>query len=146
MGNVASTINTNLQNFGGDLYDAGNQIKNNVSNFATQSVNTGKQVANQIGNNVSDANYNMWNSGLKSFTGKNNSTLTEAFPNAYNDLSKNTGEADEDKVMKFVEEIAKAGIKAIIQPGGSIKDKDSIDKCNELNIAMIFTGKRHFKH
>ena len=137
VGNVASTINTNLQNFGGDLYDAGNQIKNNVSNFATQSVNTGKQVGNQIKNNVSnyatqqineikaipsqigqwvdnfnkgvrDANYNMWNSGLKSFTGKNNSTLTEAFPNAYNDLSKNTGEADEDKVMKFVEEISKA--------------------------------------
>ena len=51
----------------------------------------------------------MWNSGLKSFTGKNNSTLTEAFPNVYNELSKNTGEADEDKVMKFVEEIAKAG-------------------------------------
>ena len=38
------------------------------------------------------------------------------------------------------------GISCIIQPGGSIKDKDSIDKCNELNIAMIFTGKRHFKH
>ena len=138
VGNVASTINTNLQNFGGDLYDAGNQIKNNVSNFATQSVNTGKQVGNQIKNNVSnyatqqineikaipsqiesgidsiqkgvrDANYNMWNSGLKSITGKNNSTLTEAFPNAYNDLSKNTWEADEDKVAKFVEEIAKAG-------------------------------------
>lgn len=77
MGNVASTINTNLQNFGGDLYDAGNQIKNNVSNFATQSVNTGKQVANQIGNNVSNANYNMWNSGMKSVTGQNNSTFSD---------------------------------------------------------------------
>ena len=54
MGNVASTINNNLQDFGGDLYDAGNQIKNNVSNFATQSVNTGKQVGNQIKNNVSN--------------------------------------------------------------------------------------------
>ncbi len=39
-----------------------------------------------------------------------------------------------------------AGITAIIQPGGSIKDQDSIDRCNEFNIAMVFTGVRHFKH
>ncbi len=38
------------------------------------------------------------------------------------------------------------GVKAIIQPGGSIKDIDSIDCCNELGISMIFTGKRHFLH
>lgn len=38
------------------------------------------------------------------------------------------------------------GITCVIQPGGSIKDQDSIDMCNEKNIAMIFTGKRHFKH
>lgn len=41
---------------------------------------------------------------------------------------------------------AKAGITAIIQPGGSIHDQDSIDKANELGIAMVFTGVRHFKH
>ena len=45
-----------------------------------------------------------------------------------------------------VEEAHKAGIKAIIQPGGSIKDKDSIDKCNEYGIAMVFTKMRHFRH
>ncbi len=45
-----------------------------------------------------------------------------------------------------VEEAHKAGIKAIIQPGGSIKDQDSIDKCNEYGIAMIFTKMRHFRH
>lgn len=45
-----------------------------------------------------------------------------------------------------VEEAAKAGITAIIQPGGSVKDQDSIDKANELGIAMVFTGIRHFKH
>ncbi|MCG8386162.1 MAG: bifunctional phosphoribosylaminoimidazolecarboxamide formyltransferase/IMP cyclohydrolase PurH, partial [Cytophagales bacterium] len=38
------------------------------------------------------------------------------------------------------------GIKAVIQPGGSIKDQDSIDFCNKHNMAMIFTGVRHFKH
>jgi len=38
------------------------------------------------------------------------------------------------------------GIKAVIQPGGSIKDQESIDACNELNMTMIFTGKRHFLH
>jgi len=45
-----------------------------------------------------------------------------------------------------VELAAKYNVKAIIQPGGSIKDGLSIDKCNELGIAMVFTGKRHFKH
>ncbi|SIS76142.1 bifunctional phosphoribosylaminoimidazolecarboxamide formyltransferase/IMP cyclohydrolase [Salimicrobium salexigens] len=45
-----------------------------------------------------------------------------------------------------VETAAKAGIKAIIQPGGSKRDQDSIDACNEHGIAMVFTGMRHFKH
>lgn len=39
-----------------------------------------------------------------------------------------------------------AGITAVIQPGGSIKDQLSIDYCNEHNMAMVFTGTRHFKH
>lgn len=38
------------------------------------------------------------------------------------------------------------GIKTVIQPGGSIKDKLSIDYCNNHNMAMVFTGNRHFKH
>lgn len=41
---------------------------------------------------------------------------------------------------------AKAGITAIIQPGGSMRDQESIDKANELGIAMVFCGVRHFKH
>ena len=41
---------------------------------------------------------------------------------------------------------AEYGIAAIIQPGGSIKDQDSIDLCNKHKISMIFTGERHFKH
>jgi phosphoribosylaminoimidazolecarboxamide formyltransferase / IMP cyclohydrolase len=44
-------------------------------------------------------------------------------------------------------ELAKnAGITAVIQPGGSIKDELSINYCNENNLAMVFTGTRHFKH
>ena len=39
-----------------------------------------------------------------------------------------------------------AGITAIIQPGGSIKDELSIDYCNANNVAMVMTGVRHFKH
>jgi phosphoribosylaminoimidazolecarboxamide formyltransferase / IMP cyclohydrolase len=45
-----------------------------------------------------------------------------------------------------VELAAKAGITAIIQPGGSIKDEESIKVANEYGIAMVFTGVRHFKH
>ena len=39
-----------------------------------------------------------------------------------------------------------AGVKAVVQPGGSIKDQDSIDYCNANEIAMVMTGIRHFKH
>ena len=39
-----------------------------------------------------------------------------------------------------------AGITAIIQPGGSVRDQDSIDLCNKLDVAMVFSGYRHFRH
>jgi phosphoribosylaminoimidazolecarboxamide formyltransferase/IMP cyclohydrolase len=45
-----------------------------------------------------------------------------------------------------VEEAIKAGITAIIQPGGSIKDEEVIKACDDAGIAMLFTGMRHFKH
>jgi phosphoribosylaminoimidazolecarboxamide formyltransferase/IMP cyclohydrolase len=45
-----------------------------------------------------------------------------------------------------VEIAHKAGITAVIQPGGSIRDKDSIEYCDSNNMAMVFTGTRHFKH
>lgn len=48
-----------------------------------------------------------------------------------------------DDVVKLA---ADYGVTAIIQPGGSIKDQDSIDACNKLGIAMVFTHVRHFKH
>jgi phosphoribosylaminoimidazolecarboxamide formyltransferase/IMP cyclohydrolase len=45
-----------------------------------------------------------------------------------------------------VDEAAKHGISAIIQPGGSVRDKESIEAANEHGISMVFTGVRHFKH
>ncbi len=45
-----------------------------------------------------------------------------------------------------IEQAAAAGIRAIIEPGGSRKDDEVIDACNERGIPMIFTGRRHFKH
>jgi phosphoribosylaminoimidazolecarboxamide formyltransferase/IMP cyclohydrolase len=45
-----------------------------------------------------------------------------------------------------VEFAAKQGIAAIIQPGGSKRDQDSIDCANQHGLAMVFTGRRHFKH
>ena len=45
-----------------------------------------------------------------------------------------------------IDSIAKLGVKAVIQPGGSKRDKEVIQACDEHNIAMVFTGKRHFKH
>lgn len=54
-----------------------------------------------------------------------------------------------DAFFPFNDVVKKAseyGIKAIIQPGGSIKDKDSIEECDKQGISMVFTGIRHFKH
>jgi phosphoribosylaminoimidazolecarboxamide formyltransferase/IMP cyclohydrolase len=45
-----------------------------------------------------------------------------------------------------VDEAAKYGVSAIIQPGGSVRDEESIAAANEHGIAMAFTGIRHFKH
>jgi phosphoribosylaminoimidazolecarboxamide formyltransferase/IMP cyclohydrolase len=45
-----------------------------------------------------------------------------------------------------VKTAAAAGITAIVQPGGSLRDKDSIAAANELGLVMVFTGIRHFLH
>ncbi|HEU4416715.1 MAG TPA: bifunctional phosphoribosylaminoimidazolecarboxamide formyltransferase/IMP cyclohydrolase [Candidatus Angelobacter sp.] len=45
-----------------------------------------------------------------------------------------------------VEEIAKAGATAVIQPGGSMRDQEVIDTANRLSLAMVLTGVRHFRH
>ena len=45
-----------------------------------------------------------------------------------------------------VDTLAAHGVTAIIQPGGSVRDEESIDACNEHGIAMVFTGSRHFGH
>ena len=45
-----------------------------------------------------------------------------------------------------IDVLAKYGITAIIQPGGSIRDEESIAACDEYGIAMVFTGHRHFRH
>ena len=45
-----------------------------------------------------------------------------------------------------VEIAGKAGVKAVVQPGGSVRDQESIDYCDEHGMTMVFTGIRHFKH
>ena len=45
-----------------------------------------------------------------------------------------------------VEEAAKGGATAVIQPGGSVRDSDVIAAANRLGMAMVFTGVRHFRH
>jgi phosphoribosylaminoimidazolecarboxamide formyltransferase/IMP cyclohydrolase len=45
-----------------------------------------------------------------------------------------------------VDVLARQGVTAIIQPGGSIRDEESIAACDEHGIAMVFTGYRHFRH
>ena len=45
-----------------------------------------------------------------------------------------------------IDKIANTGIKTIVQPGGSVRDQDVVDACNEHSLAMVFTGARCFKH
>jgi phosphoribosylaminoimidazolecarboxamide formyltransferase/IMP cyclohydrolase len=45
-----------------------------------------------------------------------------------------------------VEIAHKAGIMAVVQPGGSVRDQESVDYCSSHGIAMVFTGIRHFRH
>ena len=45
-----------------------------------------------------------------------------------------------------VKAAAEQGVASIIQPGGSIRDEDSVKACDENNMSMVFTGVRHFKH
>jgi phosphoribosylaminoimidazolecarboxamide formyltransferase/IMP cyclohydrolase len=49
-------------------------------------------------------------------------------------------------VSDGVDVAARAGIRAVIQPGGSVKDQEVIEAANEHGMAMVFTGVRHFKH
>lgn len=138
VGNVASTINNNLQDFWGDIYDVGSTIKKNVSDFWTQTYNQGKNVASTIKKNVwdyatgqineikaipsqigqwfdnfkqgaRDLNYQAWNAGMKALTGKNNATFSDLAPNLWEEMSRNTGKADEEKISAFVNEIMKGG-------------------------------------
>lgn len=45
-----------------------------------------------------------------------------------------------------IDEAARAGVTAVVQPGGSMRDPDAIAACDELGLAMVFTGVRHFRH
>ena len=45
-----------------------------------------------------------------------------------------------------IQKAAEAGIQAVVQPGGSRRDREVIDACDELGVSMVFTDRRHFKH
>ena len=69
--------------------------------------------------------------------------------------AKESGHALENAVMASdaffpfrdgIDEAARAGIRAVIQPGGSIRDQEVIEAAKQHNMAMLFTGIRHFKH
>lgn len=73
--------------------------------------------------------------------------LQNAVRNSEHDLTGSVLASDAFFPFKdVVEEAIMAGVRAIIQPGGSVRDDDSIKACNEAGISMIFTGMRHFKH
>ena len=46
----------------------------------------------------------------------------------------------------MIDSVLAAGIKSVIQPGGSKNDQATIDACNKAGVAMVFTSRRHFRH
>jgi phosphoribosylaminoimidazolecarboxamide formyltransferase/IMP cyclohydrolase len=73
--------------------------------------------------------------------------VEKAHENGHQDLSDTV--LVSDAFFPFADNIgvaAKAGIRNIVQPGGSVKDKEVVAACNDANIAMTFTGRRHFRH
>lgn len=73
--------------------------------------------------------------------------VEKAHENGHKDLSQAVLVSDAFFPFPDNIELAKAaGIKHIIQPGGSVKDKDVITACNDADISMVFTGRRHFRH
>jgi len=78
-------------------------------------------------------------------------SMKQAVEKAHENGHKNLGDAVlvSDAFFPFPDNIgiaAAAGVRYIVQPGGSVKDKDVISACNENGIAMTFTGRRHFRH
>jgi len=74
-------------------------------------------------------------------------TFQKTRENGLNDLSE--GILISDAFFPFrdsIDEASKEGIKVVVQPGGSVKDKEVIEAANEHGMAMILTGKRHFRH
>ena len=74
-------------------------------------------------------------------------TFHKTRENGLNDLSE--GILISDAFFPFrdsIDEASKEGIKVVVQPGGSVKDKEVIEAANEHGMAMILTGKRHFRH
>lgn len=79
----------------------------------------------------------------------------DALNHAFNKIKSNGGHASDvfiasDAFFPFDDCVRRAAergkVLAVIQPGGSKRDQESIDACNELEIAMVFTGRRHFRH
>ena len=51
-----------------------------------------------------------------------------------------------DRVLEAVDKAKEAGVTAIVEPGGSVRDNEVIEAANEHDIALLFTGTRHFRH
>ncbi|HNG97557.1 MAG TPA: hypothetical protein PLW93_04780, partial [Candidatus Absconditabacterales bacterium] len=91
-------------------------IKKNVGDYATGQINEIKAIPSQISSGIDtlqkgarDLNYQAWNAGMKALTGKNNATFSDIAPNLGEEMSRNTGKADEEKVKAFVNEIMQGG-------------------------------------
>ncbi len=95
-----------------------------------------------------------WKDGLSLAIGTGQQDRIGAIENCI-DKARRAGHSLKDSVMASdgflpkmdnVEAVAKEGVSAIIQPGGSIEDKELVQACDKHNVAMIFTGERSFRH
>ena len=123
-----------------ETFDILNQYKNSNIKILMHCFTGSKEFAKKL------MNLNAYFSASGIITFKKNKDLTDTFKSIPN--PKGTVMAS-DAFFPFrdgIDEAAKVGVTAVIQPGGSVRDQEVIDAADEHNIAMLFTGMRHFKH
>lgn len=127
----------NVENIDIDLLHFGTMISKHIKSNAIVLVTKTESVFHLIGAGMGNPNRLV----------STQQALSKAQENGYTDLSKAVLISDAFFPFRDNIDIAhQSGITTIVQPGGSMRDQEVIDACNEYGIAMFFTGRRHFRH
>lgn len=152
--NYRSILNGVLVQDSDDIIETGNNLEDKTTKKATESQKVDLLFANKIVKHTKSNTIVLAKNQQLLASGTGQTSRVDALRQAIHkaksfDMDLEGAVMASDAFFPFpdcVEIADEAGINAVVQPGGSIKDQKSIDYCNENNITMVFTGNRHFKH